>query len=1006
MRKSQAIHTSHEELIVQRYEWLLRWALEFSNGDRHQAEDLVHEVFVHFTLDRPDLAAVTQNLEGYLYTMLRNMHISGIRRTVRQQNAYLSLAQLNGPEPESLEDELRAAEERELDVHDRLRRICEYACIRKETSKAGSVLILRFFLGYYPAEIAEILRVSRGAVNEWLRTARAEARMYLRDPDSLAFIAKVSSRKPSFNKTELVAEDLIRELHSAIFSSQGQGCLTRNQYQDLYRDSEERQIVSSVLDHLVSCRQCLDSVNDLLGLPPLASRYPIKTLSRDTRPEGKSGGGQSGGGAGGASSGDGLLARSRRRLKKVIEHRPQTLRVAVNGFVVGSQRLGLRSNELVISVNIEETIGFVEIFSEQDVRMLFSTIAPPPEGSIDHRKRIALSDGRSLELSLSFSEPWPILRVVYFDPGLQENEAQLPEAQTPAESRVVEDSNDSGVSGSGPVNSKTRQLRALLSDWTFWLRPGFVAPVLALLAFALAFILWRTPQPAISVATLLQRSVVAEQADAIKTDQVLHRTIDLEERRADGGDLIARRRLEIWQSAAKGIKALRIYDDKGQLIAGEWTGSDGTRTLYHHQTKPESREKGTAESPETALLNLENISRLDLSSRQFSSLTPASSDPGSLIVSEQPTAYLISYDGGGARLQGVVKATLTLSRTDLHAVAQTLFVKRGDEVREYRFSEESLERHTPDAVTPSVFEPEPELLSLAQPGISVPNRNALTAVPGPRPSTVTASAELEVEVLRLLSQAGADLGEQVSVTRAPDGPVVVEGIVDTNDRKAEILRSLQSLSTNPAVRVEVTTVAEALQRRRAPATGESSSTTVERVEAATVAIPVDADLRRYLTSRGTPANQIDEEISRLARRTMGQSLNVLQHAWALKRLAARFSTEDLRTLSPEARSKWLSMIRQHAQILEHGLASLRGDISAIFPEVSSVEAGATAIGPSDQDLNQAIMQLFDLCSAEEQAVRSAFAMAPTSSSAAAVRSPQFWISMRTAERLAAGIGRR
>src|SRR5688572_25772563 len=121
MQKSQATHTSHEDLILQRYEWLLRWALEICGGDRQEAEDLVQEVFVHFTLDRPDLASVSQNLEGYLYAMLRNMHISGVRRTVRQQNATLSLVQL-ASEAESLEDELRAVEERELDVQDRLRR--------------------------------------------------------------------------------------------------------------------------------------------------------------------------------------------------------------------------------------------------------------------------------------------------------------------------------------------------------------------------------------------------------------------------------------------------------------------------------------------------------------------------------------------------------------------------------------------------------------------------------------------------------------------------------------------------------------------------------------------------------------------------------------------------------------------------------------------------------------------------------------------------------------------
>lgn len=1011
MQKSQAITASHEDLIVQRYEWLLRWALEISGGDREEAEDLVQEVFVHFTLDRPDLAAVTQNLEGYLYAMLRNMHISGIRRTTRQQNANASMAQLAVSEHESIEDELRAVEERELDVQDRLRRICEYACIRKETSKAGSVLILRFFLGYYPAEIAEILRSPRGAINEWLRTARAEARLYLTDPDSLSFMTRATPKKPSFTESELMTEDLVRELHHAIFNSPAQTCLTPTELENLYRAADGRKIETAVLTHVVSCRTCLDVVNTLLGLPLLASRYPIKVLGKDSRPRGKSGGGQSGGGSGGASSGDGLITRSRRRLKKVIEHHPQTLRVAVNGFVVGSQKVGLRSNEQVISVNIEEKIGFVEIFSEQDVRMLFSTVAAPPEGPIEHKKRIALSEGRNLELSLSFSDPWPSLRVVYFDPSLQENEAQLSNATLRAEGNAVTDSSESRVPARTPIyeslKSLTKRLRGLMSDWTVWRRPGVVTMILAALMLAVAFVVLRSPHAPVSAADLLQRSTEAEQADTARTDQVLHRTINLEERRGDGGELISSRKLEVWQSAEKGVKALRVYDEKGFLIAGEWSRNDGSRTVYHHGLKPQPQPMTAA--PSNTPLDLDNVWQLEPSAKQFTALTQSNGQTASLVVQERPATYVLSYDGEATQPRGVIKAALTLSRADLHAIEQTLTVKRGDEVREYRLTEASFERRAPNAVAPSVFELEPELSALPASGtgkgaeLTSKERAELRPT---QPMRAIATAELEVEVLRLLSQAGADLGEQVSVTRTPDGPLVVQGIVDTDQRKGEILRGLSSVDKNPAVQIEITTVAEAL--RRQPVTGrQSTPTTVERVEASSTAIPVDAELRRYLSSRGTPANEIDEEISRFARRTMGQSLNALQHAWALKRLAERFSAEDLRTLTPDARSKWLSMIHQHAQVLEHEIANLRAELNPVFPGVSSIDAGdEPSVGTTDQELQQAIARLFELCSGQEQAIRSAFAVARTSSGASVVRSAQFWRSLHTAEKLAMKISSR
>jgi DNA-directed RNA polymerase specialized sigma24 family protein len=80
---------------------------------------------------------------------------------------------------------LRHADPRDqLAVREELRRVCQYGCARKETSKAGSVLLLRFFLGYFPGEIARVTKSTRPAVEERLRLARAEAKAYLRDPAS------------------------------------------------------------------------------------------------------------------------------------------------------------------------------------------------------------------------------------------------------------------------------------------------------------------------------------------------------------------------------------------------------------------------------------------------------------------------------------------------------------------------------------------------------------------------------------------------------------------------------------------------------------------------------------------------------------------------------------------------------------------------------------------------------------------------------------------------------
>src|SRR5688500_7319307 len=81
--------SSHEDLFVERYQLLRRWALGLTNGQRAGAEDLLHDLFIQFTLNRPDLDRI-ENLEGYLRTMLRNLHLSRLRRASAAQNSTFS----------------------------------------------------------------------------------------------------------------------------------------------------------------------------------------------------------------------------------------------------------------------------------------------------------------------------------------------------------------------------------------------------------------------------------------------------------------------------------------------------------------------------------------------------------------------------------------------------------------------------------------------------------------------------------------------------------------------------------------------------------------------------------------------------------------------------------------------------------------------------------------------------------------------------------------------------
>jgi hypothetical protein len=70
-----------------------------------------------------------------------------------------------------------------------------------------------------------------------------------------------------------------------------------------------------------------------------------------------------------------------------------------------------------------------------------------------------------------------------------------------------------------------------------------------------------------------------------------------------------------------------------------------------------------------------------------------------------------------------------------------------------------------------------------------------------------ATAELEVEVIRLLNQVDALSGEQLDVTRTAEGLLLIEGIIDTSERKQEIVRALDPVSNHPSVKIRIETPA-------------------------------------------------------------------------------------------------------------------------------------------------------------------------------------------------------
>src|SRR6266540_4238936 len=288
---------SSEDLFIQRYDLMLKWGLSLTGNNRAQAEDLVHDAFIQFTLRRSELGAI-ENTDAYLHRILRNMYLSQVRRATLTEDSRSSIANFD-----SAEMGLRAIDPHDyIHVQDELRQICQYACARKETSKAGSVLILRFFHSYYPSEIVKILRSTRKAVDDRLRLARAEAKAALDRPESLAFIGATAIPEVVPTRFARDHEDFLGELRQAIFNTRQHECPSRAQLDELYGSHAEASPSPEQVAHFVSCSECLDEINKRLKLPLLAERFSPDTLGNEPRSKDGSGGGGDGGATGGDAS--------------------------------------------------------------------------------------------------------------------------------------------------------------------------------------------------------------------------------------------------------------------------------------------------------------------------------------------------------------------------------------------------------------------------------------------------------------------------------------------------------------------------------------------------------------------------------------------------------------------------------------------------------------------------------------------------------------------------------
>ncbi len=861
-RKVAATRTP-ASVFAEKYEFLIGWALHFTNGDRAAAEDLVHETFLRFVLKKEEIED-PQNAEPLLYTYLKRVHSAQVRRMQRYR-----LQSATTVEFDSLQMSLR--EQCDVDpvkVQSDLRRIMFYLCWRKQDVKSASVLLLRFFHGYFPEQIGRICLLSRPSVDYALNAARDEVRLYLHDPERLRILH--GQKMPEFRPLELALPlyDLMDELRETLFEARQTICLPKEELLDCYRAFEKRPIPRELLAHIVSCRECLDCVNADSGFPPISETSSEVILSQAKR---------SGGGFGKKKPAKGngaqrFLEVGARRLREVLEHHPRTLMVSIDGEIIASQDVQSTKNTQRVEVKNETAVELIEVLSEQGVCLLPILLrAAPPNVPPAMWHEVLLSDNRSLKACISFTVHGYVIEVSYSDPtffgGMLEETRQLCERELsePADkaSLVPRVTFEKRRSSRRKI-SLPASVSAYLSNLK--LRPVpqiFATGIGALIAFIICFATWIGVKPIeITANTLLVRSQVWD------TGAV-----------GGGKPGVVRQRLTI---RAQGVRLDRtIYRD----LEGKRRWKEHALSGEDEKVRERLAAAGIAwDSPFSATNYQEwhdhQHVRRDTIARPAKHLLKLTTTVPDGAISEQ---------------------SITVRDDDFHPVERTAAFRDGGTVE---IAEVEFEILPWSRVGPDLFDP----VAVTVPGLeSGPDRQVSLSSRFPPIISDAECDAAELGTLLVLNRLHADVNEQIDVSRQAFG-IRVKGVVATMERKRELEEQLRRV---PHVIPSIHTYDE-MEKLSAAQQEITKVVAINDIERST-------SLQRYLTAKGWDR----DDIGKLSQSLSDTTIAIERDSRAITALEDRFAGKA--ELGMPSRIILDQLLAHHWELLmkeiseEHGL---------------------------------------------------------------------------------------
>ena len=891
--------TEVDQLLASRYSQLLKWGLVLTRGDADKAQDIVQEFCLYFALTKPDLSAVA-NLDGYLYTCLRHIFLSGLARSSREALHFVSVAEFD-----SVDFALAAYRSGDpLQMQNDLRRICGYAVWRKASSKSASYFVLHFFHGYSRREIAELACLPISAIYNKLKAARGEVKSYLESPGKLRIVNRDLPPPPALSWVLLSSAEIFNELRQAILRSRTSDCLPEEDLLAHYRSSMSTPISCSLLAHLVSCERCLAIVDRHFRRPTLSDREPLDGF-------GSSSGISNGIAAEASAMANKAMMRSvHKRWARVHDHRPKTLSIAVNGQIIAFHDVQGEHSSLSARIQNLEKAQFIEVFSEQDVRLALLSIGElPPQSPFVRNQRVPLSDARWLELILTFDGLGLNSEVVYFDPALAIESAA---EDTEESSLISEPRFDTRLQASGVLLWSRALYAAFVRNISALVPSSAVAWALTLtvLIGAAGYVAYRHAIAPVNAKKLLDESVKIETANL--QGETEHQVLRIEEVSADG-KVLQQGTVDLWKDGNGSRYVRRLYDSQNRLIAAKWRNKNGEASARRKE-----RDKDPLNPNE--LLPMSEFWDQDLSARAFSTLQGKEVQAHAI-----DGGYELTTLGPTEDRPQLISATLVLER-HLLPIREVMRVRVGDQIHELRFVQTSYERKPSSSVPDTVFDPHDQhLRAFEDQGNPAKLQHYLPSAIG----TDVQLAELQIGVLYQLNTLGADTGEPIEVIATPDGRIRVSGTVADDALRREIVSHLQMLSDHQLLDLTLTSPRDVQVRAPDLHAAPAENTSVYDVNQAKSL--ADAPLRKYLQGKGLIDERLDSAAGQFSNDALQHAQRALQHAYALDRLGNVLSVADLRSISISSRHQWTEMVHKHASDLEEQLRALRGQMAAILP---------------------------------------------------------------------------